>query len=112
MYTRAAWRRTRQHWIAQRLPCSVCGQAIDYDHGRYLADGSLNLRSFVCGHVVDRRIALARGWTAEQADALANTRPECAACSNRAGARAGNRAQRARMIKRKDPTAWVVSTRW
>lgn len=117
MYTRAPWRAIRQHWIALRLPCAVCGCAIDYDHGRYLADGSLNKRSLVVGHIVARSVALARGWSVERTDSVANTRPECCACSNRTGAQLGNRMQRAKMIKggvvkRQPQQKWVTSTRW
>lgn len=96
------WRRVRAHWIAQALPCQAprChlpGVPIAYS-GPYftVVNGhrTINGAAFHCGHIVSRREAKRMGWTEDRINALANTRPEHALCSTRAGAREGNRAQR------------------
>jgi hypothetical protein len=105
------WRKViRPHWQRLRLPCSRCHQPIDYDGPRYyLINGKrkLNLRYLVVGHVVDRYTARRMGWSDDQINALSNTQPECQACSNRSGARLGQRVQQSRVINA--PTEY---TRW
>lgn len=95
------WRKVvRPYWQAKRLPCARCGKAIDYDGPRYLTTITgkrrLNPRYLCIGHKVSRNMARRMGWTDEQADAIANTQPECQACSNSSGAREGQRMQAAR----------------
>lgn len=105
------WQRVREYWRGQGRPCAVCGVAIDYTGPRYfLVAGRRvqNPRALVVGHIVSRRKAKLLGWTGAQINALSNTRPECQRCSNRSGAREGNRAQTAAVKAR---TAAYVS-RW
>jgi hypothetical protein len=89
----AHYKRNRAHWQRLRLPCAVCGRAIDYDGPRYIG-GRQNGRSLVVGHIVARHWAKQMGWSAAQINALANTQPECQSCSNRSGAKLGNVVQR------------------
>ena len=88
------YKRNRQHWQRLRLPCAVCGTAIDYD-GPNLIDGRQNRRSLVVGHIVSRYLAKRMGMSEAQINALSNTQPECRECSNRSGARLGRQVQRA-----------------
>ena len=105
----AEWRRIRDYWKRSGRPCAV-GVAIDYTGPRYLvANGRRvqNPRALVVGHIVSRRKAKLLGWSAAQINALANTRPECQHCSNRSGAREGQRAQAA--VLRSTPN---TASRW
>jgi hypothetical protein len=79
------YRRNREVLKRQKLPCAVCGRAIDYAQSG----------AFVAGHVVARHTAKRLGWTEDMINALSNLRPECRACSYRTGAREGNRVKRA-----------------
>jgi len=93
------WRVTvRNHWKAKRLPCAVCGRAIDYDGPTFLTTITgkqrLNPRALVVGHIVSRYHAKRYGWTETQINDISNTQPEHRACSNRSGAKLGNRVQR------------------
>jgi hypothetical protein len=95
------WRTTiRSHWKALRLPCARCGQAIDYLGPRYLTSPTgrrtLNPRYLIVGHIVDRYTAKRMGWIDQQINALSNTQPECLSCSNRSGAKLGQRVRRHR----------------
>lgn len=87
------WRVTiRGHWQRQRLPCARCNRAIDYDAPRYLpGTRKVNQRTLVVGHIIGRHEARILGWSDEQINALQNTQPECAKCSNQSGARYGNK---------------------
>jgi hypothetical protein len=94
------WRTVvRPYWQRRRLPCSRCGCAIDYDGPRYLTTPSgkraMNPRALVVGHIVSRYAARRAGWTEAEINALSNTQPECQACSNRSGARLGQRVRSA-----------------
>jgi hypothetical protein len=77
-----------------RLPCAICGRAIDYTKPN----------AFVAGHIVSRRKAKLLGWTAAQINALTNLRPECRPCSNKSGAREGQQAQRAKLKQTRQAT--------
>ena len=79
------YRRNREVLKRQKLPCAVCGRAIAYDQPG----------QFVAGHIVARHKAKRLGWLEQQINALSNLRPECKQCSNRTGAREGNRVKRA-----------------
>jgi hypothetical protein len=88
------YKRNRQYWQRLRLPCAVCGRAIDYD-GPNIINGRQNLRALVVGHVVSRYHAKRMGWSEAMINSAANTQPECRACSNRTGAQLGRQVQRA-----------------
>jgi hypothetical protein len=88
------YRRNRAHWQRLRLPCAVCGRAIDYD-GPNIINGRQNLRALVVGHKVSRYHAKRMGWPEAAINSVSNTQPECRACSNRSGARLGRMVQRA-----------------
>ena len=89
------YKRNRKHWQRLRLPCAVCGRAIDYDGPRYVG-GRQNRRALVVGHKVSRYHAKRLGWTEAMINATANTQPECQSCSNRTGAQLGRQVQRAK----------------
>lgn len=93
LLTSYTWRTTiRRHWQQQRLPCARCGRPIDYDTGRYLpGTRRVNPASLAVGHIVGRDQAKRLGWTEQQINALSNTQPEHARCSDRSGAQYGNR---------------------
>lgn len=93
LLTTREWRVTiRGHWVRLGLPCARCGRAIDYDTGRYLpGTRRVNPASLVVGHIVGRDVARRIGWTDEQINALENSQPEHARCSDASGARYGNR---------------------
>ena len=96
--TTRSWRELRKHWQRLRLPCARCRGPIDYDGPRFLivrGRRRLNPRYLVVGHIVSRRTARILGWSDAQTNGAANTQPECQTCSNRSGAREGQRAQRA-----------------
>lgn len=65
------------------LDCARCGRPI--------TTARRTPWSLDVGHVVSRAEARARGWTVQQANALANTQPEHSRCSRSAGASDGNR---------------------
>jgi hypothetical protein len=88
------YKRNRQYWQRLRLPCAVCGRAIDYD-GPNLINGRQNLRSLVVGHRVNRFAAKRAGWSEAMINSLSNSQPECRACSNRTGAQLGFKVQQA-----------------
>jgi 5-methylcytosine-specific restriction endonuclease McrA len=83
----AVFRANRAQLKRLRLPCAICGRAIDYTQPG----------AFVAGHIVSRRKAKLLGWTAAQINALSNLRTECKPCSNKTGAREGQQAQRAKL---------------
>lgn len=91
--TTTHWRVTiRRHWIRQALPCARCGGPIHYGAPRYLpGTRRVNPRSLVVGHIIGRDQADRLGWSDAQINALSNTQPECAHCSDRSGAIYGNR---------------------
>jgi len=96
----ADWEAIKAHWRRVRGPCARCGGVIDYDTvPRYS-------RSLDVGHIVDRVIARAAGWSRAQINALSNTQPEHQRCSREAGVRLGN-ARRAPSLP-----APVTSRRW
>jgi hypothetical protein len=90
----AHYKRNRQHWQRLRLPCAVCGRAIDYD-GPNIINGRQNLRALVVGHRVSRYHAKLAGWSPDMINSIGNSQPECRECSNRSGARLGRQVQRA-----------------
>lgn len=98
LLTTTAWRTTiRQHHIRAGAPCARCGGTIDYSAPRYLpGTRRVNPISLAVGHVVGRDQARRLGWTDQQINALANTQPEHARCSDSSGAKYGN-AKRGRM---------------
>jgi hypothetical protein len=88
----------RPYWVARREPCRRCGRAIDYTGGRFIpGTRRVNPRSLVVGHIVGRDEARRLGWSNAQINALSNTQPECADCSNKSGAIYGNRLRSARL---------------
>jgi hypothetical protein len=89
--------RNRKYWQTMRLPCARCGGPIDYTGKLYLPNGRQNPRYLVVGHIVSVADAQRLGWTDQQINSLANSQPECLDCSNRSGAKAGQRAQRAKV---------------
>jgi hypothetical protein len=89
------YKRSRQYWQRLRLPCAVCGRAIDYD-GPNLIGGRQNLRALVVGHRVSRYHAKLMGWSETQINSLQNSQPECRACSNKSGAQLGRQLQHAK----------------
>ena len=96
-YHTKGWAKIKGYWRSQRLPCSRCGCTIDYDGSYMIMDGgrrTVNPHYLVVGHMVSVATATALGWPDSQTYALANTRPECWTCSNRSGARSGNRRHR------------------
>jgi hypothetical protein len=98
LLTTYAWRTTiRRHWKRERRPCARCGTAIDYDGPRYLpGTRRVNPASLAVGHIVGRDQAKQMGWTEAQINALSNTQPEHARCSDRSGAIYGNAKRGAR----------------
>jgi hypothetical protein len=112
LLTNHHWRVTvRNHWKRLRLPCARCHRPIAYDAPRYLGGRRrVNPRALVVGHIVDRYAAKRMGWTDEQINALTNTQPECVDCSNKSGARLGQKVQRARQAQQQPPTN--TSRRW
>jgi hypothetical protein len=110
LLTAAGHRRNKEHWRRLRLPCAVCGRAIDYDGPRYI-QGRQNPRSLVVGHVVSRYTAKRAGWTEQQINSLSNSQPECQACSNRSGAQLGARVSNAK-AKAKIKTGRSDRDRW
>lgn len=92
------WAAIKTYWRRARQPCARCGRPIDYDRPYWLTIAgrrTINPWALHVGHIVSRRRGRALGWTEDQVNALANTRPEHARCSVRSGAREGNAAQRA-----------------
>jgi hypothetical protein len=73
----------------------VYGCAIDYDGAQYI-NGKQNKAYLVVGHIVSRYDARRMGWTDAMINARSNTRPECTACSNKSGARLGQKVQSSR----------------
>lgn len=68
-------------------PCARCGKDIDYAAKRYLpGTRRVNPYSLVIGHIVARVDARRLGWTDAQINAISNTQPEHALCSDRSGA--------------------------
>jgi hypothetical protein len=84
---------------------------IDYDGDYYLKTITgkriKNPRYLVVGHIVDRYLGKRYGWTDAEINALSNSQPECMNCSNRSGARLGQKVQHA-----KHPTMINYSSRW
>jgi hypothetical protein len=117
LLTTSQWRKNREHWKKLRLPCSRCGKAIDYDGPRYFAASPalcrhyrctkrvshqhLNPRYLVVGHKVARFNARDMGWGEDRINALVQTWPECQDCSNRSGAKLGQKVQSQRMATRR-----------
>jgi len=67
-----AWAALRTYWRGRGLPCTLCGQPIDY------RDRDKGPRSLVVGHIIGRD----EGGD----DSINNSRPECATCSAKSGA--------------------------
>jgi hypothetical protein len=86
------WTHTvRRHWQARREPCRRCGQPIDYDSPRYWpGTRRVNPTTLAVGHVIGRHEARALGWSEERINAITNTQPEHARCSDSSGATYGN----------------------
>jgi hypothetical protein len=104
------YRRNRQHWQRLRLPCAVCGRAIDYD-GPNLIGGRQNPRALVVGHRTSRYHAKLMGWSEAQINSLQNSQPECRRCSNRSGAQLGRAVQQAK-AKAKSRFSASDASRW
>jgi hypothetical protein len=110
----AVWRRViRPYWQRRRLPCQCgCGgQPIDYDGPTHVfvnGQRRLNPASLVIGHIVSRYEARQLGWTEQQINSIANTRPERADHSLRSGAELGERVRQGRQPKPPPvtPQAW------
>lgn len=109
LLTTHEWRRViRRYWLRQRDPCARCGGLIDYEAGRFWPGTKrVNPASLAVGHVIGRDQARRLGWTDEQINALSNTQPEHARCSDRSGARYGNRKRAVIRSRRLDTSrAW------
>lgn len=87
------------HWMkvvrpyhqVRGLPCARCGKPIDYQAKRYIpGTRKVNPISLAVGHIVGRHEARAKGWTEAQINAISNTQPEHARCSDKSGAEYGN----------------------
>ena len=91
------WAKVKAHWIrlqlrqCQATRCLLPGVPIDY------APPYTKRTSFSCGHIVPRWKAKALGWSVEQINGIANTRPEHAYCGKVDGARMGQQRQRAKI---------------
>jgi hypothetical protein len=90
-------RHNRNYWIRSGLPCQVCGRALVYDKALRYIGGRQNPAYLVVGHIVSRYHAKLMGWTDAMINARSNTRPECTACSNKSGARLGQKVQRSQV---------------
>lgn len=108
------WREViRPYWIDRGLPCARCGRAIDYRAARYLpGTRRVNPASLAVGHIVGRARARALGWPDTMINALSNTQPEHARCSDRSGAVEGNRMRGALRRARGRAAPLVTSRRW
>lgn len=115
LLTSYTWRVTiRTHWVRQGLPCARCGRPIAYGAPRFLpGTRRVNPASLAVGHIVGRDQAKRLGWTDQQINALSNTQPEHARCSDVSGARYGNRvrARRRRSAGRPDLVEPLVTSR-
>jgi hypothetical protein len=89
------YKRNRKYWQRLRLPCAICGRAIDYE-GPNLINGRQNLRALVVGHRVSRYHAKLMGWSEARINSISNSQPECRGCSNRSGAQLGRQVQQAK----------------
>jgi hypothetical protein len=85
LYSRKHRDHNRAHWQQLRLPCARCRRPIDYFGPEFFADGRLNPRYLVVGHIVSRTEGAERGWTLSQINDVTNTQPECKECSLRSG---------------------------
>jgi hypothetical protein len=104
IYSTTAHRTAIQYWRTLALPCAICGRLIDYT-----ANGQTDRWSFHLDHITPVATARARGWTDQQISAITNTRPTHRGCNTRAGARLGQRRQRA---KRRRRTILNTSRQW
>lgn len=108
----------RNHFKQLRLPCAVCRGPIDYDGPAFfvLPNGKprQNPQSLVIGHIVSRHQAKLLGWSERQINDISNCRQECRRCSNRSGARLGQRVQQANQARRAAVGSVVVEEygRW
>src|SRR4030095_1783214 len=89
---------------APQLPCAICHRIIDYT-----ANGQTDRWSFHLDHIMPVATARARGWTDQQISAITNTPPPPRGANPRAGARLGQRRQRARRRRR---TILNTSRQW
>ena len=98
----------KAYWIRLHLPtcqASVCllpGVPIDY------APPYTKRTSFNAGHIVPRWKARLLGWSVEQMNSIANSRPEHRLCNMTDGARTGQKRQRAKIETKR----LAVVTRW
>jgi hypothetical protein len=114
-----AWRRViRPYWKRRRLPCQ-CGcwppRPIDYDGPTYVVVNGkrrLNPAALVIGHVVSRYEAKRLGWSAEQINALSNTRPERQDHSLRSGGVLGAQIQQGWQLPPPPVTPPDTASRW
>jgi hypothetical protein len=85
--------------------CLLPGVPIDYEPP-YTKRASFN-----CGHIMPRWRAKALGWSLDQINSVANSRPEHRLCNLKDGARIGQTLQRA---KTRRPATVSVNTadRW
>lgn len=99
------WRRAiRQHHIRAGLPCARCGGEIQYGAPRYYpGTRRVNPRSLVVGHIIGRDVAKQLGWSPAQINAVSNTQPEHARCSDRSGAVYMNRKRAQARASRRSP---------
>jgi hypothetical protein len=120
LLTTYVWRQIRIWWqmpVHQR-PCARCGRPINYSLARYFpGTKKVNPGSLVIGHIVGRDQAKLLGWSDAQINALSNTQPEHARCSDRSGAQYGNqkrgrRGAQLRVVPREDRQALDNSRRW
>jgi len=95
------WSKIKAYYRTVKPPrCARCGCALDWD-GTYMINGKCNPRYPVVGHRVSRVVARSLGWTDQQINDLSNTQIECKRCSDRSGARSGQRIQRSALAKNK-----------
>lgn len=113
------WRKVvRAHWIRHARVCARCGRPIDTGLARcYPGTRKVHPGSLAVGHIVGRDQAKALGWTEAQINAISNTQPEHARCSDRSGAQYGNqkrgrRGAQLRVVPREDRQALDNSRRW
>lgn len=73
--------RHRSYCAARRLECARCRQPIDYSLPYRNPDGTVNLRSYECGHIISRRdrLDLMYVWS--------NLQPEHVTCNRGAQAK-------------------------
>jgi hypothetical protein len=108
----------RGYWVRNARACARCGRPLDTRIPRYYpGTRKVHPGSLVVGHIVGRDQAKLLGWKDEQINAITNTQPEHARCSDRSGAQYGNqkrgrRGAQLRVVPREERQALDNSRRW